>query len=166
MKMAKSKCDSGFTMVEVMIAVAIIGLLVVLLADAYQAWAERYRVENDVKEMFADLMDARASAMQKKRVHFVTMTATGYRIYEDTNPAPDGDGVLTTATDNFVRTGAPRSSIVSYPAAMSFFRDGTVSIDNGYIRLSSPVTADYDCIHLGKTRVKIGRFNGATCVEK
>lgn len=165
MKIAKSTCESGFTLVEVMIVVALIGLVVVLAMNGYQAWAQRYRVENDVKEMFAGLMDARASAMQKKRVHFVTMTATGYGIYEDTNPAPDGDGVLT-AADTFVRRGAPRSSIISSPAAISFFRDGTVSISDGYIRLSSPVAADYDCIHLGKTRVKIGRFNGAACVEK
>ncbi len=165
--MAKSEREGGFTLVEVMVAVAILGLLIVLLADAYQTWEAKYRAENDVKVMFADLMDARARAMQKKRVYFVTVSATDYRIIEDGDPGPDGDGVLT-AADNVVRRNAPQNSIISAPATISFFGDGTVSVDDGFIRLASPAPADYDCIHLGKTRIKMGRMNsgGTACVER
>ena len=44
-----------------------------------------YRVENQVKGMYADLMNARARAMQQNRSHFVQVTANNYQIIEDTN---------------------------------------------------------------------------------
>ncbi len=168
--------ERGMTLIEVMIVVALLGLLYVILANSYQGWSEKYRVETAVKEMFADLLDARGRAMLANRPHFVTIT-TGtsprYLVYEDTNPAPDGDGLLQPA-DTAVRTVTVRYPVTVDPAGMvtlTFSRDGMLSMNtgsSGTIRLTSPVAADYDCINLGPTRIKMGRYNEATnaCVER
>ncbi len=167
--------ERGMTMIEVMIVVALLGFLYVILSNSYQSWAEKYRVETAVKEMFTDLMDARGRAMQRSRAQFVTISTAParYQILEDTSPAPDGNGMLE-ATDTSVRTATVRYPITVTPAGMTtlnFSRDGLLSMntgDTGVIRLTSPVAADYDCITLGPTRIKMGQFNATTntCVER
>ena len=52
--------ESGLTLIELMIVVALFGVMAVMLSNSYQTWAERYRVESEVKEFYADIMDARA----------------------------------------------------------------------------------------------------------
>lgn len=173
--MDRARRDSGMTMIEVLIVVALLGLLYVILSNSYQSWSEKYRVETAVKEMFADLMDARGRAMQKSRAHFVLVSTAParYQVYEDTSPPPDGNGVME-AADTHVRTVSVRYAIAVFPAGMAqinFNRDGVVSTSTGnagVIRLTSPVAADYDCINLGPTRVKMGLFDAATnaCVER
>ncbi len=166
--------ESGFSMIEILIVVGLLGLLYVILGSYYQGWVEKYRVETTVKEMFADLMDARGRAMQKKRAHFIVpVPPNGYQIVEDTSPAPDGDGVQD-PNDTWVRSGTVRYPVTTIPASMTqitFRRDGLLSTnvgDTATLRLTSPVQADYDCINLGPTRVKMGRFDEATnaCVER
>ncbi len=162
------KAESGFTLVEMMIVVAIVAVLIMAVTTSYRSWTRKYRVENDVKEMYASLMDARAQAMQRKRMYFVTITGSQYTIYEDTSPAPDGDRILNTAADNLVLRRAPQNAIQTFPATIAFDPDGVVSVTSGFIRISSPVQADYDCISLGRTRIKMGQMDGAgaICVER
>ncbi len=165
----RARAESGFTMVEMMIVIAIISILILAVTDSYRSWSRRYRAENSVKEMYANLMDARARALQKKRMHFVVLTGTEYRIYEDTSPAPDGDRTLDTAADTLVLRGTPAEPIQTFPAGgIAFDTDGVSSIDSGFIRISSPVRSDYDCIALRRTRIKLGQMDdaGAVCVEK
>lgn len=168
--------ESGMSLIEIMIVISILGLMLVFLSNSYQNWSERHRVENEVKEFYADLMDARARAMQKNRSHFVNLTLTGtqytrYAVYEDTNPGPDGNGVLETAADARVREIQPRYAVVTSPAGTSQIRidrDGTIDVDAVTIRVPQPgvVQADYDCIVVRRTRIKMGRYDGATCVER
>ena len=82
----------GFTLLEIMIALAILGIVVVLAVGNFQGMMEKYRVEGETKQMFADLMDARGRAMQRNRAFFVRINANGYGTFEDTSPAPDGNG--------------------------------------------------------------------------
>lgn len=166
------------TLIELMIVIAILGLMLVLLSNGYQAWSERYRVENEVKEFYADVMDARARAMQKNRSHFVVLELDGtgvqyarYVVYEDTSPGPDGNGALDNTADARIRDIRPRYPVVTSPAGTAQIRinrDGTIDLDGATIRVPPPdvVQADYDCIALTRTRIKMGRYNGATCVEK
>ena len=170
------KLESGMGLIELMLVVAILGLMAVILSDSYRAWAERYRVETEVKEFYADLMDARARAMHKNRSHFVGLSGTGteytrYVVYEDTSPGPDGNGVLESTADTKVRDTRPRYAVTTSPAGTTQIlinRDGTLDADTVTIRVSPPdiVRADYDCIVLRPTRIKMGRYDGAACVER
>lgn len=168
--------ESGVSLVEIVIVVAILGIMLVALSNAYQVWVERYRVENEVKELYADLMDARARAMQKSRSHFVAFDGAGteysrYVLYEDTSPGPDGNGTLDSTADVKIREIEPRYGFVTVPAGtdeLRVNRDGTLDLDGATIRIPPPGAsqADYDCIALSRTRIKMGRYNGADCVER
>lgn len=88
----------GFTLVEVMIVVVIVGILVVALGFQFVNWKAGYLMEGTVKEVYINLMRARSEAMQRKTLVFVNASGadpiTTYKMYVDDYPAPYGDGVL------------------------------------------------------------------------
>lgn len=154
----------GMTLVELMTVVAILGVLLVILGFSFQGWIAKYKVEDQTKRLYADITDARARAMQKKRMTFVVLAANRYRTFEDTNTAPDGNAVLDLAADTGVAdTNTPYT--INPTMTFSFDREGLSSF-TGTVRLVSTLSPDYDCITLQTTRIRIGRFDGATCQEK
>lgn len=165
------KRRSGFTLVELMIAIAIVGIVAMLAAGTFRGLNEKYRVEGETKQMFSDLMDARGRAMQRSRMFLVEIHANGYQTYEDTSPAPDGNGSLdaadTLTTNVRVAHAIVTDNLAGGTSHLRFNRNGIASV-TGFLRFSSTVKPDYDCITIRETRVKLGQYDatGGTCVEK
>ncbi len=168
------KNKNGFSLIELLMIITIIGILLGYAGISSKAWLDRYRVESQMKKMFADLMNARISAMQKNRTYFVTLAATQYTIYEDTDPAPDGDGELTPGSDAVVtQTNLNPNYSLTIPAGSSqiiFNTRGLASTDPGpmgtqtMIRVTGSFGSAYDCIVISATKIRMGAMNGATCV--
>lgn len=145
-----------------MIVVAILGLLIVILQDSYSRWSRRYRVESEAKTLHTYVLDARSRAITRYRAQFVRTGGATYSIVDDTNPPPDGNGADDVGVDNVVYVGsvAPDTILATVPNPLVFGRDGTAQ-GSGYIRIVSDVPgAQYDCIDVGPTRIRVGLFNG------
>jgi len=174
--------DSGFTLIELLVVITVIGILASALAFSYQGWMMGYNVESQIKKMHLDLMNVRARAIQKHRMHFIDLTAGQYNIYEDTNPAPNGDGISNPMTDTRV---SQIDLDQRYPITWSNPGDTRSAFDtNGFSSAEKTIcsntatisNADYDCIDISSTRIKMGRLtlpipNGgacdaANCIEK
>lgn len=159
----------GFTLVELMITIAILGFLSWMAVTSFTRLSEQYAVETETKQLYADLMDARGRAMQRSRVFFVRLTASGYSTHEDASPAPDGNGIFDSGQDRQVVSAKLNHAVnqnLSGGWNFSFDRNGIAS-ETGVIWFSSPVKADYDCISVRETRTKMGQYDGAgNCAEK
>jgi prepilin-type N-terminal cleavage/methylation domain-containing protein len=161
----------GFTLVEILITLAILGILLVLAVGNFGGMNEKYKVEAETKQLYADLMDARGRAMQRNRVSFVQIRADDYLTFEDTSPAPDGDRALQTGNDTLITNTTVSHDIVTgniaVPLNFNFNRNGIASA-TGFIRFTSTAQPDYDCIWIRATRIKMGRYDatGNACVEK
>lgn len=160
----------GFTLVEIMITIAILGILVVIAVSDFRGLNEKYKVEAETKQLYADLMDARGRAMQRNRMFFVQINGNDYQTYEDTFPAPDGSLTLTnddTQVTNVKVSHAIVTGDIAVPLSFNFNRNGIASV-TGFIRFSSTTKPDYDCIWIRATRIKMGQTNatGTACVEK
>jgi prepilin-type N-terminal cleavage/methylation domain-containing protein len=182
-----AKDRRGMTLVELVITISIIGILVIALGFEFTGWMGSYNVESQVKALHMDLLDARARAMTKHRVHFVLFNSpTEYTIYEDdsdgTNKTPDGNGSLETAG------AAPDTQLPSFPKTIEYTMDWnnagigsavTVPIDTRGLADSTgsisffvdkdsdgkrDFTPDYDCIAIDVSRIKMGKIkdNGTT----
>lgn len=162
----------GFTLAEILITLAILGILLVVAVGNFGGLNEKYKVEAETKQLYADLMDARGRAMQRNRMFFVRFPGTStnrYATYEDNNTAPDGNGAWDDALDAKVADVTVAHTItISFPGGVSAFeinRNGIASV-TGSLRFSSTATPDYDCITIGPTRIRMGQFGGGVCVEK
>jgi type IV fimbrial biogenesis protein FimT len=161
----------GFTLVEILVAVVILGILATMAVTSFLGLSEKYKVETETKQLYADLMDARGRAMQRNRFHFVRITANGYATYGDSSPSPDGNGIYNSGLDNPVANVTVKHTITPVLALGSpnfeFNRNGIAS-DTGYIRFSSTANPDYDCITIRETRTKMGKYDATAgiCVEK
>ena len=159
----------GFTLVEILITLAILGILLTIAVGNFGGINEKYKVEAETKQLYADLMDARGRAMQRNRISFVQIGNNGYRTVEDSNPAPDGDTNLT-AGDTQVANVTVDHQITTTGGLSDFRfnRNGIASVTTGFIRLSSTAQPDYDCITITATRIKMGQYDatGNTCAER
>ncbi len=163
--------NKGLTLMELLIVVTVIGILAVALGFSFQGWVRSYNVESQIKKLHVDLMNTRARAMQRNRMHFIDLTATQYTIYDDNNPAPNGDGIPSPANDfqvsqTILDTLYPITSAI---ARIEFDTNGLADNNNTICSNSATNTnADYDCIAISATRINIGQLttelsNGGVC---
>jgi Tfp pilus assembly protein FimT len=160
-------------MVEIVITVAIVGILVMMAVSSFKELSEKYGIEAETKQFYTDLMSARGRALQRNRYHFVRITSSGYAIYEDTNPLPDGNRAYDATLDNQVVNVTLKhpvtSALTGGAVNFEFNRHGIASATDNILLSPMPgysVNPDYDCITIRETRINTGRFSAGACVEK
>ncbi|MDH4162692.1 MAG: GspH/FimT family pseudopilin [Nitrospirota bacterium] len=163
---------NGFTLAELLVVIAIIGTLLAIAALQTRTMMDRYTVEGEIKSLHSDLLQARARATQRNRIHFIQFAATSYTITEDTSTGPDGDGSLGAADTQFLqRQLDPRFPLVWSGAVntIQISAKGLITADQtGTVRLTIPIkdSGEYDCVQISEIRVVTGKWNGTDCIAK
>ena len=164
----------GFTLIEVLIVVALIGILSGVGIALTRDMVMRYRVESEIKELYGDLMYARMHAMHTNKTYFVDLATNAYVMYADTNPAPFGDNQLQTGGDHKI------SEKSSLKKALDWSGGGTVSFNarglastGTTICVKSSVNPSCDCVKVSPTRIILGKIksqsgscNDANCTPQ
>ena len=97
--------ESGFTLVEVMIVVAIIGIASALAIPSYTQWKAQHDLREAVSEFSSNLNLARVVAMNRNRQATVTIQLTGGLI--NVSGTAGGAPMFGTQTLNQSVTGLP-----------------------------------------------------------
>lgn len=75
--------QAGFTLIEVMIAVAIVGILAMVAVPNYLQWNARYQLKQGTTELAGSLNLARMAAMNRNLAVTVTLTLVSGRVNVD-----------------------------------------------------------------------------------
>ena len=79
--------QEGFTLIEMVVTMAIIGIVTAIAIPNFSKWKEKHEIDGQAQKVYFDLMLARTTAVKSNnnvRVTFDT-TAHTYLIHEDTN---------------------------------------------------------------------------------
>lgn len=165
-----ARAASGFSLIELMVVIAFATALAGMGVASFVGMARKYDIENQAKRIHADLSNVKVMAMSKGRTHFVALAANGYTAYDDNNPGPDGDGVLSVGTDAAVLQsdqmfGLNAASKQFLPIAVNggaqigFNPRGLRTNANAVtVCIYSDVTPRYDCVNVASARVTLGKL--------
>ncbi len=164
---AKAGIQGGFTLIELIIVVSIIGVLIVALGFQYQGWRARYNVESQVRQVQADLMTARMRAMERDRIFRLTFGPNSYSVFWATNDA----GTVFLPAPGWP-TSMPLDFAPSWTSTVDFNTRGLVSAPASVATTVLPIWftdrgagSDVDCIEISRTRIGIGKW-GTICNVK
>jgi prepilin-type N-terminal cleavage/methylation domain-containing protein len=156
----------GFTLIEVVIVITIIGILLAIGTLNFNAWVKKYTIEAQVREMASDLSDARLMAIKMKQRHLVTLNTSGYTFRSYSS---EGDAAGIEVFNKRLKYEIKKSDGTSI-AGTTFFIS-----DRGFVESINPPTIAVglglgsfalDCIVISAGRVNTGKLNGTTCEFK
>lgn len=81
------KFQEGFTLIEMVVSMAVIGIVAAMAIPNFSKWKEKHEINGQAQKVYFDLMLARTTAIKNNnnvRVTFDT-TAHTYKIHDDTN---------------------------------------------------------------------------------
>lgn len=168
--------NSGFSLVELLTVIVIIGILVGIATMSSRSSMTRYGIESTAKELHADLLNARIRAAQTRRTHFITFSAAQYAVIEDSAPAPDGNGEPDAADKTVLQKSIPPTYPLVWTAnsgttsnRVTINPKGLVATgETGTARINIPVSesGEYDCVKVSELKMTMGKWNGTNCIEK
>lgn len=160
----------GFSLIEVLVVIAIVGILGGMAIASYAGMTRKYNIDNQARRIHADLSKVRLMALTKGRMHFVTLAAGGYTAYDDNSPAPDGNEELTVGSDSVALRSNEALNLSTVTdqqfqpiawsgnATMAFNPRGLSTAPNT-VCIFSNVTPRYDCINISPARIALGKLN-------
>jgi Tfp pilus assembly protein FimT len=136
--------EKGVTLIELMIAFSIAAVIVIALGFEFRGWMGRYKAESQIKEMYVDIMNTRARAMQRNRFHMIVLTADTYTVNEDLNDNEAVDAAekllgYPKTFDNFTLWWSGAGDTITFNTR------GLVVPPTRTIRAVMPVSSDPDC---------------------
>lgn len=160
-----AKEESGVTLTELLVAISIVAILTVALGFSFQGWMGNYKIESELKQMYADIMDAKTRAMTQNRVHSIVISAGNYAVYEDANDDNTAELLLKTTPlqYNAEWTGTDNPLVITFNTRGLTTSSAAISIS---ILLPSGSNPDFDCILVYQSRVRMGQMSGGVCVYK
>jgi len=154
------KQQLGFTLIELIVVMTIIGSLLAIASLGFNSWQKKYNVEAQVKQMVQDINEYRVTAMTRKQKHSVNLNANSYvfRSYSSEEES--------LAAGTIVNGGTRNVSYGLKSDATTFYNNTRFEIDQrgmitpvGTVYLDNSDSAYLNCFTLHTVRTNVGGRN-------
>ncbi len=150
----------GFTLVELIVVLAIIAILLAIAVPAFNQWRQKYQIEQDTRNLASFINMARSKAFTEKLNLVLEISGKTACISCDTSDTYcsslyTGNIQCINLKTNFSLTGT---------SAISISSRGTLS--NTTVQAVPSVEGSFGCIKVSTFRAKIGMISGGSCVIK
>ncbi len=153
------QASQGFTLVELLVATAVIGIIAAMAGPNFKAWSRTYQLKNATTALYGHMQNARMGAIKDNRPWAVNFNPGGLEGYEVRNSL----GRVTRRVDFNTQYGA--SVRFQHPQAAPPVDRGTIvfrpngSSDAGFAYLAARDSTRY-------YRVGLALANGNTRIQK
>lgn len=145
----------GFSLMELLIVIALIGILSALGTFGFAQYSRKSQITNQTRLLYGDLMEYRLKSIYEKRNWTFKMSAASYAIYSSVD--------ITVAP---VRTVNLKHNVESSnPIKIVFDTQGGLKSGNQSVCVTSANDAVVDSVVISETRVRIGK-KGTSCVAE
>jgi type IV fimbrial biogenesis protein FimT len=144
--------EDGFTIVEVIVVMAIIGILTTLATLQFNTYVKKSQMQSQIQTLYSDLNRVRSQALFNRRPRSITMTTVQYAIYSS-------DVVTVSPVE---RTTLNYPMTLNNGARLDFDERGllaNVTSASACILLPTSQDAAIDSLVLSQTRIQIGKCN-------
>jgi len=171
--MRDRQSNSGFSLVELIVLMAIMGILLSIGTINFNNWQVKSKIERQAREFLADLNSARSESIFRKQRHSIVMNSdgTGYafkRYSSENENRINGGTTLFTKTNSYLyakENGTQLNTITIFQFDILGF--AATASDLNTIRIN-PVDsgAMFDCMVISYSRTNIGKMESGSCVQK
>lgn len=146
---ANMKRQAGFSLVELMVTIAVLGIILGIAAPSFQDWITKLQIRNAAEAVLHGLQLARTEAIKRNGSVTMTLTGgTGWSIIDSGGATiqarPNGEG----SKSAFITVTSPSSAL---PFSVTFSGLGRVTAPATGVTLSIVGTSGSDCTATGPT---------------
>lgn len=161
---------SGFSLVELVVVIAIMGIVLSVATINFQSWQTKNRMEAQMREIFVDLNEARTNAFTQKMNHRITFQPNSYILknYSTENEARSAGRTTISKNLQFGLTKKNGTNLANSIANTFVEFDSSGLTSNNFTVIMNPLSADVaiNCMVIFETRINLGKINGTECVFK
>ncbi len=169
--MRQRRSSTGFSLIELMVVIAIIAILLSLATLNFNQWQRKSQIERQTRELMADLNTARTESIYRKQSHALIMNTDGLGYILRRYSSPD---------EKRTSTVQPAEIILNKGVHYQFTKGSGSSIGDRIFQFDitgftndwdtirvNPVGsgAAFDCVVVSASRINIGQMSGGTCVQ-
>ena len=163
---------AGFSLIELVIAIAIMGIVLSISTLSFNSWTRKSTIEKQTRELFTDISEARTNAFTRKKVYGIVLQPTSYVMKSYSSEVEYSSSAAAVANGVVVATKSLKNSLKTTSGsditdtAVVFDTTGfTVSWFLGLTAFVGSVTepAGLNCVVIYKSRTNMGKINGTNC---